>query len=243
MPTNTGQTLMPIRFFVGSVSLQQSHIQQAGSRLLWLAKALLLVTILAGMKTAFAFSYTCSGSFLQSPFPIRVVDSVLQDGTVIAHGSLVLQLGGCTNASSDGDTTFSVSVPTDNVGTSLQGVPGITVASTSLVDPVVTTDVSGPLGAVCSIGSKGYSGGYGRVTINHPVGATCSFAVTFPMSLTMHSANGAIAGTVATDLTSRSPYNGGNGWVFYSGPTNNSVGVSKALTLITSVCTLSTNDV
>jgi major type 1 subunit fimbrin (pilin) len=59
----------------------------------------------------------------------------------------------------------------------------------------------------------------------------------------MHASNGAIAGTVGPDISSRSPSNGASGWVFYSGTNNNFLGLSSALTLIATTCTLSTSNV
>jgi major type 1 subunit fimbrin (pilin) len=59
----------------------------------------------------------------------------------------------------------------------------------------------------------------------------------------MRTANGAIAGTVGAKLTNRSPSGDGNGWVFYTGVGSNYVGLSSALTLFATTCTLSTNNV
>ena len=226
--------------FAGSVSTQQSPTQQFGSRLSWLVKVLLAMTILMGMKTVFAYSYTCLPQPLISPFPDKIIDSATQNGTVISSATMTANLLRCKNNSTlDGNTLFTVAVPTDSVGTSLQGVPGITVASTALSDAIITRVAGG----TCTLNSTSYSGGLTYITFNHPLGTTCSYSVHFPLSLTMHSGNGLIAGTIGTDLTSRSPFNGGNGWVLFSGPSNGFVGLSSALTLISTTCTLSTNNV
>jgi major type 1 subunit fimbrin (pilin) len=59
----------------------------------------------------------------------------------------------------------------------------------------------------------------------------------------MHTANGPISGAVGNDLTSRSPLNGGSGWLLYSGPNNTFVGLGSTLAVIATTCTLSTNNV
>jgi major type 1 subunit fimbrin (pilin) len=226
--------------FAGSVSTQQCPTQQFGSRLSWLVKVLLAMTILMGMKTVFAYSFVCQSASMLSPFADKIVDSALQNGQVISNQTLTATLGRCTNSSTlVGDTFFTVVVPTDSVGTPLKDVPGISVASSALPYAEVTR-VSG---SGCSLSSTSYSGGLTSITFNHPIGATCSYSVHFPVSLTMHSGSGLIAGIVGTDLTTRSPINGGNGWALYSGSANNSFGLSSVLTLVSTTCTLSTNDV
>ncbi len=219
-----------------AVSLLPNPVQHFGSRLVGLAKVLLLLLMLMGVKAVFAYSYTCQTASMLSPFADKIVDSTTQNGTVISNGTMTANLGRCTNSSSiAGDTLFTVVVPTDSAGTSLQGVPGISVASTALPDAVITRIA----GVACTHNSTSYSGGLTYITFNHPLNSNCSYSVRFPLSLTMHSGNGPIAGTVGTDLTSRSPFNGGNGWALYSGPANSFVGLSSALTLISTACTLS----
>jgi major type 1 subunit fimbrin (pilin) len=208
--------------------------------LLRFAKVLLLLLLLTGVKAVFAYSFTCAGNTtIASPFAFRIISSAVQDGTVIARGDLFALLTRCKNNSKDGTTSFNVAIPTDNIGTPLLGASGITVASSAL--PTVNfTSVSG---GTCSTFSTSYSGGSTYLTINHPVGATCSYQVSFPLTLTMHTANGPISGAVGNDLTSRSPLNGGSGWLLYSGPNNTFVGLGSTLAVIATTCTLSTNNV
>ena len=58
--------------FAGSVSTQQSPTQQFGSRLSWLVKVLLAMTILMGMKTVFAYSFVCQSASMLSPFADKI---------------------------------------------------------------------------------------------------------------------------------------------------------------------------
>jgi major type 1 subunit fimbrin (pilin) len=199
-----------------------------------------MLLLLTGVKSVFAYSFTCaSNTTITSPFAFRIISSAVQDGTVIAHGSLFATLSRCKNNSAPGTTVFSVAIPTDNVGTPLLGASGVSVAS-SVIPSVSITTVTG---GTCSLVSASYSGGSTYLIMNHPVGATCSYQVSFPLTLTMHTANGPISGAVGIDLTSRSPLNGGSGWLLYSGPNNSFVGLSSTLAMIATTCTLSTNNV
>jgi major type 1 subunit fimbrin (pilin) len=231
---------MPIIFNAHASSCQPGIFQQPGNRLVWLAKVLLLLLLLTGVESVFAYSFTCaSNTTLSSPFAFRVISSAAQDDKVIASGSLFALLSRCKNNSAPGTTSFNVAIPTDNSGTPLLGASGVTVASSALPSVTITT-VSG---GSCSLVSTSYSGGSTYITLNHPVGATCSYQVSFPLTLTMHTTNGPIAGAVGNDLTSRSPLNGGSGWLLYSGPNNSFVGLGSTLTLIATTCTLSTKNV
>jgi major type 1 subunit fimbrin (pilin) len=175
-----------------------------------------------------------------SPFADKIIDSATQNKRLISNGTMTVNLERCINNSTlASDTLFTVVVPTDSAGTSLQGASGITITSTALPDAIITKNT----GSACTQISTSYSGGLTSILFNHPLKSNCTYSVRFPLSLTMHSGNGLIAGTVGVDLTSRSPLNGGNGWALYSGSANSFMGLSKSLTLISTTCTLSTNNV
>ncbi len=216
--------------FAGSVSTQQSPTQQFGSRLSWLVKVLLAMTILMGMKTVFASAITCSSASITSPFAgDRVIDSGTQVGTVFYRGNLQVTLTNCRNSNPTA-YPLTVEIPVDSTGAPLPGASGITVQSTT------PTYLNSPTGR-CPFVASASSGGLTYITFNQPAITTCTYTISFPISLKMTSATN-IAANNLTALTSVFPW-----WARYSSTSGLSSTLNSSFSLISTACTLTTQNV
>ena len=205
-------------------------MQRFFSRLSWLAKAMLLVMILAGMKTVLATAITCDMAQLTSPFPGgRIVDSGTQVGTVFYRGNLAVTLTNCRNNNAAA-YPLTVEIPVDSTGAPLPGASGISVQSST------PTFSNSPTGR-CPYVTSASSGGLSSMTFNQPPGTNCTYIISFPISLKMTSASN-IAANNLTALSGLYPW-----WARYSSTSGLSGTLNSSFSLISTACTLATQNV
>ena len=199
--------------------------------LTWLARTMLLILIVSGMKTAFAANIDCGvPSSMTSPFPgNRVLDSSTQVGRTFFNGNLVVTLNACANTSSSAES-FTVTIPVDSTGVALPAASGVSIQSTALPSYAIVSSTGG----TCTFASSTNSGGSTSVTFNHPGKATCNYTVTFPLGLKM-TASSNIAATGISTLSS-----GADWWASYASASGQSSTFRSSFDLISTACTLTT---
>ncbi len=234
MPTDTGQSNMSKLLPISPDVCRSQPMHPFSHRWTWFAKALCLVLMLIGMKTAFASDLACGGVSMTSPFPSnRVVDSGTQVGRVFYRGFLVVTLSNCRNSSANTlPLNFTVEIPVGNVAAPLP----VPAASGISVESTTPTFVVSPSG-LCTRSSGVTGGASTSITFRHPKNANCTYTITFPITLSMTSSSN-IAATGISALSNLNPW-----WVSYTSSDGLTGTINSSFDLISTACTLTTPNV
>ena len=202
-------------------------------------KALIFV-LLFSAKLALAYSYSCSAASLSSTFPAKLAVSATENLNTFWTGTITATQTNCKNNSTDGSTNPATFLATTSSGKALSAAPGILFSVNGTPTATVT---AGPCSFTSYSTVTGFNGPYAWIYWNHPLGATCSFQTVFPVALFMNTGLGGITGSVGANITSATGNVGGApGWAWYSGNATD-VPLSSSFTLVSTACTLSTNNV
>ena len=217
-------------------------IRGPAAKRLFLATVMVVLGLLLGGRSAWAYNYVCTSTLLTSTLPSKLVVSPTENGRVVWSGTITGTMNHCTNNSTDNDAYQTTYIATSTSGASLSAAPGLVLTVSGTPTLNVT---SGPCTYFNYTPAFSISGGvYSWFNVNFPVGATCTYSVTFPVTLTMNTSLGAISGNVGANLTSdRGAAGGTAGWMWNTGPNNSDNTLSSSLSIASTSCTLSTSNV